>query len=249
MLSPIEETLLKEFLANLPYPEQALSYHELMGFMYGLTITPEPIPRDEWLGAIFNEDQATVPAEALARGMDQILIHVFDSFRARKLRGDLHFPYQVENLLDSDLDEILEWSFGFEEALSLRPEIWEPEEDPEAAGPEDEELFFCMMVLHGLNDPLNILPVFEQLPREITESFKVFEPDHEDSDLQLQAYLLTALPLAVQSLQEYGTKLEQENGGKPRRVSLRTTPQPISRTKKTKAGKVIQVDFTKKNKI
>ena len=43
MLSSIEQTLLKEFLAQIPYPEQALSYHELMGFMYGLAITPVTI--------------------------------------------------------------------------------------------------------------------------------------------------------------------------------------------------------------
>ncbi len=246
MLSQIEETLLKEFLAQIPYPEQALSYNELMGFMYGLAITPEEIPPQEWLLAIFSDDVDSVPAEARARGMNLILTQVYDSFMARKMRGALHFPYPVENLQDQELEELLEWSYGFEEALALRPEIWEPNENSDDSGQKQEELFFSMMVLHGLNDPVEIMPFFEKIPTEIfSETFATFDPDDDDRELQVQAFLIATLPLAIQTLQEYGTQLEKSGVHQSRPGK---TTANLNTMKTSAKGKVIQVDFSKRKK-
>ncbi|WP_163337236.1 UPF0149 family protein [Desulfopila sp. IMCC35008] len=246
MLSQIEETLLKEFLAQIPYPEQTLSFNELMGFMYGLAITPVEIPPEEWLLTIFGDDVDSVPAEARARGMNLILSQVYESFMARKMRGALHFPYPVENLQDKNLEELLEWSYGFEEALALRPEIWEPDEDNPDPDNKQEELFFSMMVIQGLNDPIEIMPFFEKIPAEIfSETFASFDPDDDDRELQVQAFLIATLPLAVQTLQDYGARL-QKSGVHVSRPA--TTKAPINEKNKPAKGKVIQVDFSKRKK-
>lgn len=246
MLSPIEETLLKEFLAQIPYPEQSLSYNELMGFMYGLAITPVEIPSEEWLLAIFSDDAESVPAEARARGMNLILTQVYESFMARKLRGTLHFPYQVENLMDKNLGELLEWSYGFEEALALRPEIWEPDENDDGSDKNQEELFFSMMVLQGLNDPVEIMPFFDKIPPEIfAETFVTFNPDDDDRELQVQAFLIATLPLAIQTLQDYGARLEKSGVRKSRPVKTKAAPND---NKKPAKGKLIQVDFSQRKK-
>lgn len=246
MLSQIEETLLKEFLAQIPYPEQVLSYNELMGFMYGLAITPVEIPPQEWLLGIFSDDADSVPVEARARGMNLILTQVYESFMAQKMRGTLHFPYPVEDLQDKNLEELLEWSYGFEEALALRPEIWEPDEDDDDSGNEQEELFFSMMVLQGLNDPAEIMPFFEKIPAEIfSETFTNFDPDDDDRELQVQAFLIATLPLAIQTLQNYGARLEKSgvHQGRPT-----TTKAPLKTPDTSVKGKIIQVDFTKRKK-
>jgi yecA family protein len=246
MLSPIEETLLKEFLAQIPYPEQTLSYNELMGFMYGLAITPVKIPSEEWLPGIFSDDVDSVPAEARAKGMNLILGQVYESFMAKKMRGTLHFPYQVENLMDKSLEELLEWSYGFEEALALRPEIWEPDENGEGSVKTQEELFFSMMVLQGLNDPVEIMPFFEKIPAEIfSETFASFDPD-DDRELQVQAFLIATLPLAIQTLQEYGARLEKS--GVVESSTAKAVPPPNKQHKPSKKGKVIQVDFSRHKK-
>lgn len=246
MLSQIEETLLKEFLAQIPYPEQALSYNQLMGFMYGLAITPVEIPPEEWLPAIFSDDADSVPVEAQARGMNLILTQVYESFLARKMRGTLHFPYPVEDLQDKNLEELLEWSYGFEEALALRPEIWEPDDDSDDSDNKQEELFFSMMVLQGLNDPAEIMPFFEKIPAEIfSETFANFDPDDDDRELQVQAFLIATLPLAIQTLQDYGARLHMSGVHQSRPAKTKT---PLNEKNKSAKGKIIQVDFSKRKK-
>ena len=237
----MEETLLKEFLAQIPYPEQALSYYELMGFMYGLAISPVVIPASEWLPAIFGDDDESVPAEAKARGMELVLQQVYDTFKARKLRGTLIFPYQVETLQDHDLEEVAEWASGFEEALSLRPQIWEPDNQSDVPKKIREELFFSLMIIQGLNEPVDIMPFFDKLSDELfTRTFPSFQPQAEDRELQIQAVLIASLPLAVQILQEYAASYE--SGTRPRPWQDGGAP-PAKPAAASTGGKVIKVDF------
>ena len=258
MLSDIEKTLLKEVFSLIPYPEQSLSYHELMGYLYGLAITPAHIPEQEWMSAIFSDDVESVPAEAQARGMYQILAQVYSVFLFHKRQGTLHFPYQVETLANSQLEEGLEWVSGVEEALALRPELWEPESGAQVSPKKREELFFSMMVIQGLTDPAEIMPFFEKLPREVfSEAFLSYDPDGEDRELQVQAFLLATLPLAVQTLQDYGASLES---GDSELLDFSFPPPPgarkwssppdydIKNAPKKKKGEIIKVDFTRKHK-
>lgn len=259
MLSDIEKTLLKEFLALIPYPEQSLSYNELMGYLYGLAITPTHIPEQEWMSAIFSDDVDSVPAEAQARGMYQILAQVYSAFLSEKRMKKLHFPYEIETLAENELEEVLEWVSGFEEALALRPETWEPESDAKVSPKKKEELFFSLMVIQGLTDPAEIMPFFEKLPKEVfSETFLSYDPNGDDRELQVQAFLLATLPLAVQTLQDYGASLESSDRelldlSFPLQPGERQWSSPPAYDKndppKKKKGEVIQVDFTRKEKL
>ncbi len=257
MLSPTEKTLLKELLALAPVPEQTLSYNELMGFMFGLAITPVIIPAEEWMVAIFGEDDSGISATDQARSMSTVLSQVYGTFLARKTQGELHFPYQMETLEEEGIEEVLEWVSGFEEALALCPDIWEPgdEDTPE---PENlEELYFSMMVIQGLVDPVEIMPFFEKLPDEVfAEAFITFDPKEKNRELQIQAFLLATLPLSVKTLQDYADQLQQSSPIEEQEqleTNLRPTRfpdsfpvgQPTSEKKPAKKGNVIRVDFSK----
>lgn len=249
MLSPTEKTLLQELLALAPVPEQTQSYHELMGFMFGLAITPVPIPADEWMVAIFGEDDSGISAEDQARSMATVLNQVHATFMLRKARNDLHFPYELETLEHSNLEEVLEWISGFEEALDLRPEIWEPGDDSPVPEMVDE-LYFSLMVIQGLVDLEGVIPFFDRVPQEVLESaFVAFDPD-QDHQTQIQGFLLATLPLAVKTFIRYGDKVAAIRQPRPRIHRKDKSFQPASpiasgttaRPAKPR-GHLIKVDF------
>jgi yecA family protein len=259
MLSSIEKTLLKELLALAPVPEQTLSYNELMGFMFGLAITPVTIPDDEWMVAIFGDDESGITAEDQARSLSTVLSQVYTTFLAKKDRNELHFPYELETLEQNRLEEVLEWVSGFEEALALRPEFWEPAEESELEAKNIEELFFSMMVIQGLVDPVDVMPFFENLPDElIAEAFTSFKPGEENKDLQIQLFLLSTLPLAVQTLQKHADRLQHDISLKEKfrfvsaaqaKSTMPAKAEPDGREKKKRKAEVIKVDFTKRTRI
>ncbi len=259
MLSSIEKTLLKELLALAPVPEQTLSYNELMGFMFGLAITPVTIPDDEWMVAIFGDDDSGITAEDQARSLSTVLSQVYTTFMVKKSRGELDFPYQLETLEQNELEEVLEWVSGFEEALALRPEFWEPADESELDTRNIEELFFSMMVIQGLVDPLEVMPFFEKLPDELmAEAFTTFKASEENKDLQIQLFLLSTLPLAVQTLQKHAKELEQDITQKEKfrfvsaaqtKRAFSTTAEPDTKEKTTRKATIIRVDFTNKTKV
>lgn len=246
MLSPTEKILLQELLSRAPVPEQTLTYDELMGFMFGLAITPVQIPADEWMVAVFGDDASGISALDQARSMGSILNQVFATFMAARDRGELHFPYQLDTLQESDIEEVLSWVFGFEEALGLRPEIWEPEE--EIDGSPTDELYFSLMVIQGLVDPEETMPFFDKLPDEIlAQAFITFDPAEKDRQLQIRAFLLATLPLAVKTLQDHAAAVTATlPAGKRASFAAALTPPnfptPAPPAAKPK-GKVIKVDF------
>ena len=77
------------------------------------------------------------------------------------------------------------------------------------------------------------------------EAFASFDADDEDRELQIQAFLIATLPLAVQILQEYGKSLE--SGVVRHGPSSTAGSRTIAGTRK-KGGKVIRVDFSRKQK-
>lgn len=255
MLSPTEKTLLKELLARAPVPELCLSCDELMGFMFGLAITPVHIPAEEWMVAVFGDDESGITALDQARSMSTVLGQVYDTFMAGKEQGDLTFPYELEVLEHCDLEEVLEWVSGFEEALALRPEIWEPGDDTEAAPGNIDELYFSMMIIQGLVDPVEIMPFFEKMPDEVlAEAFTNYDPAEENRDLQIQAFLLATLPLAVKTLQKHAGEVALTIPPE-KRPKVKTSPRPpfaplpsASTAKPRHRANIIQVDFSGRKK-
>ncbi len=62
---------------------------------------------------------------------------------------------------------LYEWVSGFEEAIALREELWDPEEYPDISDRKKEELYHSMMTIQGLVDPVEVMDYFEDMPDEV----------------------------------------------------------------------------------
>ena len=85
------------------------------------------------------------------------LMEVFNNFIADFHNEKLKFPFKIEKLNDKQFIALYEWVSGFEEAIILREELWDPEEYPELSYQKKEELYHSMMTIQGLVDPVEIM--------------------------------------------------------------------------------------------
>jgi yecA family protein len=199
LLSRSEKLLLKNYLALAPEPDQALSYDELCGFLFGLAITPEPIPPGEWLTVILGgaPPKDTTKTAKMADG----LIAICTRFTADFQQENLFFPFDIGEMNDKKMEQLYEWVSGFEEAIALREEVWDPEEHPEMTERQREELYHAMLTIQGLVDPSEVIEFFDTLPDDLfQEAFPDIAPPFDDRETRIQMLLLASLPLTIATL-------------------------------------------------
>ena len=223
MLPAKEEKILKEFLALAKNPEETLSYDELLGFLFGLAMTPEAVPFEEWLPCIMGGEEPTFRSAKQEAEMTEcfarIYSRLFESFRA----GKLEFPIDIASLEEDRLITVYEWVSGLDEALNLRAPLWEPEFFPKLNKTRKEELYLSLMIIEGLVEPDQVMDFFDKLPDEfLRESFPGMANESMDRDMQIQIFLLASLPLAVRTLQEHARSIEKKRrgGNQPVKLSL-----------------------------
>lgn len=199
MISEKEKKSLEQLLSlavNQDYDD--LSLTELLGFFYGVAITPEVIVPSEWLAALFGEEMPKFPSEKEAKSSLDTLFRVYNKYSNAFHNGELAFPYNMADPDGWELEEAEEWAYGFQKALMLRPECWLREEIPLMADEDREENMSCLAVITAIAEPESAGELFEEAPG----------PDEED--IHFWAVLLSLLPAAVQSLQNHAVKLDKE---------------------------------------
>ncbi len=223
MLPAEEEKLLKEFLALAKNPEETFTYDELLGFLFGLAMTPEAVPFEEWLPCIFGGKEPAFRSAKQAAEVSDCLARIYsrqvESFRARKLE----FPIDIGSLGEDRLITVYEWVSGLDEALTLRAPLWEPEFFPRLNKTRKEELYFSLMIIEGLVEPDQVMDFFERLPDEfLQETLPGLGAESMDRDMQVQIFLLATLPLAIRTLQDHARTIEKKRrgGDKPVQLSL-----------------------------
>lgn len=203
-----EEKNLKSFLALSEMPEITLTYYELRGYIYGIAITPEVIQPSEWVPVIFGDDMPEHKNEDQAREMMGTLFSVLNKHIAAFQEDSLYLPFDLSTLDDNEFGKVVEWTSGFDEALSLRPECWEEQE-----GLSDEELEHLtnsLIVLEGIIYPEDAVDMFDHLPKGDLVDIGVPPSLSEvDKVLHVQFFLLQALELSVETITQHGAKLEQ----------------------------------------
>jgi len=216
MLTSSEYSRLDQLLAFAEHQDQVLNQAELLGFLHGLVITPEEIPSSEWLPQILGEgcDAFTdkMQKESLLKG----LLAIYKRFNHLHQQGQLHFPYCLKKPSEETVSNALDWGFGFNLALEMRPEIWL------GNGPinnldEDESLFASFSVVNAI-----------AWPNEVDELFADEGcSDQPPDESELLATLLLALPNAVAVIQNYATQLQT----RPAKIG-RNEPCPCGSGKK-----------------
>ena len=199
MISKKDAKILRKMLDMATDPDEALTYDELRGFLFGLAVTPDLVLPSEWLPMVFGEEMITVDSEKEGQQLLGTLMRVVNDLTDRFHEGVLRFPFDMEKLDQEDaLLPIQEWTVGFNEALLLRPECWIEDELPEPPSEEQEELLTALSVIDGIANP--------------EEAGVIFETTYEDDEhsSRLLASLFVILPAAVDSIMAHAIEREDE---------------------------------------
>ena len=240
MLTKQESTLLKGYLALAPDPEATFIYEELQGYLFGLAMTPGLLLPNEWVPVIFGDQPPLFDPLDQVEEMHNCLIQVYSTLRAKFQKDKLSFPFTMGELDEGKIEELYGWVSGFEEALGLYEQLWDPEEYDDIPEHLTQEIYHSLMTIQGLVDPAEVMDFFENMPEEaFQEIFPDREALHEDREMQVQMFLLASLPLAVETLQNHARTIE----------NLLSESQAEEKSAKTgmsrKPGKanIIKVDF------
>ena len=228
MLTTTEKKNLRNLLAMTEDPDTTFSYDELLGFIFGLAMTPCAFTPDEWLPIIFGGHLPKFKSTAQMQKMTRSLLEVYTSSTIDFKNNKLKFPYNIEELQDHQFAALYDWISGFEEAIALREDLWDPEEYPQLSDQKKEELYHSMMTIQGLVDPVDVMDYFEDMPDELfQEAFSGSDLELNDREAHIQVFLLASLPLAIETFQEHARTVEKtllRRVGKP---GSSTPPIPI----------------------
>ncbi len=232
MLTASEKKTLNALLALSPEPDHTFSLEELTGFVFGLAMTPDIVPPSEWLPVIFGGGNAEYESVEQSLEMTNCLMNLYNRFTGDFHKDKLAFPHKIETSQEEQLERIYEWVSGFEEAISLREELWDPEEHQWLTEQSMQELYHSMMTIQGLIDPTEVMEFFANLPDEaFHEVFPDIETGDVDKEELIQLFLLASLPLSVETLQIHAKKLEK------RRQQQFRGPATVTPIRSTKIGR------------
>ncbi|MFH0780574.1 MAG: UPF0149 family protein [Pseudomonadota bacterium] len=225
MLSPKDTKTLEKLLSLAPVPDYTFNYDELCGYLFGLAMTPESIPADEWVPIIFGGDLPALSNKKEMVKMTDCLTRVYNQMVIDFQSNSLHFPFDLDTLHEDQLETVYSWVSGFEEALALREELWDPEEYPKLSARKKEDIIHAIMTIQGLVDPTDMLEMFENLTDDIfQEAFPAADGQFPDREVQIQFCLLATLPLSIETLQNHARSLLKQQRRKP---DGKTIPIPI----------------------
>lgn len=240
MLTKEESTSLKHYLALAPNPEGTFIFEELEGYLFGLAMTPGLILPSEWVPVIFADETPKFDTLDQVEEMHRCLIQVYSKLSARFQNNQLSFPFNLEELDSEKIEDLYAWVSGFEEAINLKEEVWEPEENDDIPDQQVQQLYHSLMTVQGLVDPAEVMDFFENMPKE---AFQEVFPDRaktpKDREMQVQMFLLASLPLAVETLQIHSRRIDK----------IRSKNEKAKKKGKTTGARkanVINVDFGKK---
>lgn len=237
-----EKKILQQMLKLAPDQSTCLSYEELLGFLFGLAITPEPINPGEWFPAVFGDELPDFKAPNQMEKMFSTLIQVFNKMVTAHNDNALEFPFDFATLSDEDIEHVYAWVSGFDEALFLREELWDPEESTYLTDHGKEELYYSLLTIRGMVEPDEVKDFFANLPDEAFQEATPADVGEDiDKESQIQLMLIASLPLAVETLQQHSRVLHALRQKK-------MAPPENGSGEKRRKGNVIKVDFGQKGK-
>lgn len=116
---------LADFLNSTSAPAGSMDLSELDGFLAGLAVGPEVVPPQEWLPEVWDHEPPEFenPAEET-----EVLEAIFGHYAAIEAALDAS-PLTYSPILWQDEAGTTvadDWAAGFMQAVSLRPEAWQP---------------------------------------------------------------------------------------------------------------------------
>lgn len=206
MFTAKEEKDLTYFLSKATDDETGLYLEELHGLLFGLAITPEAIPAEEWLSLICGENPSFSNDQEAETCMGY-LVDAFDRLFADSMRGKLVFPFNYDEMSEEELSLVDGWTYGLFLALSLRPDLWGMAEKHELS--DLEKLPDDILELMDAYSVITSIAV----PEEMEEAFQgIMDAESIDQD-ELMDSFYNQLPSCVEILQKYGAKIRKKTEG------------------------------------
>ena len=134
--SPSHLALLKSFLESPDRPQGTLRYHELQGFLFAVTSSPELIKPAEWLPIVFGDKEAGYRSLDEANAVLGELMVLYNAINAHAMEDHARVPDDciLRRSAMSNFDDdapITQWSRGFAQGHDWLEEVWDayvPEE-------------------------------------------------------------------------------------------------------------------------
>jgi len=223
LISTTEKSSLERLLALSTVPEMTFSYSEMQGYLFGIAITPEKIAPEEWFPVMFGEEGVAYESKEQQRRLLTTLFNVLNKHIAAFQADSLFLPFDMANLREGELEKVLQWASGFEEALALCPHCWE--ESPDLTEEEHEELLNSLLVVEGIVYPEDAADIFEYVPYEELAKMGVDPADEQISKtIQIQYLMLQAFDLAVDAIVSHAAVQDEK---RKREKNGATTPFEI----------------------
>lgn len=121
------------FLSSPAAPRTAMSPMELDGYLTGIVLAPDPLPRDLWLDQVFGVDDPDFDSTNHATNiLGAVMDHYDDLYRIidaafEKLEAGEPTGYQPLFSRSGDKphhDAVRAWVSGFAKAIELAPDAW-----------------------------------------------------------------------------------------------------------------------------
>ncbi|MDT8342707.1 MAG: bacillithiol biosynthesis BshC, partial [Longimicrobiales bacterium] len=200
-VTPADRKLLRRVFASPKRPGQMLTYHELQGFLFALTCTPELVPPSEWLEEVLGPDPvATAGGTARVERTIQAVIRLYNDVNHGVIHDQAALPMDVpmrdDPMANFDADApIRAWSAGFHRGYVWLHASW-VEQAPDAAWDDISE---ALLPLVFFSDEELAAAILEDALAEGTMDFATVEA--------LAASIVTVIPDAVRALARIGRLL------------------------------------------
>jgi uncharacterized protein YecA (UPF0149 family) len=254
MFTREEEVSIKKFLSLAPVPDISFTFHEFSGFLFGLAITPEVIPFEEWGPIPLGELSLSILSPEDTKEPHTLFENLQERLMAGFYQEQLTLPFDINTLKEKDISMVFEWVSGFEEALVLREELWDPQEYSHLPEKRKEELLYAMIGIQGIVEPGDILNYFDDLSEnELYESYPEIAASNMSQESKIQLYLLASLPLCIDTLQNHARYilLKRSNNSSSNISSIHSQTKkylseninPGKQQRGTKKDNIIHIDF------
>jgi len=116
---------LADFLNSTSAPAGCMDLSELDGFLAGLVAGPEVIPKQEWLAEVWDHEQPDFESAAEEAAVHAAILARYAAIEAEIDTSPLGYsPILWQDEAGTTVTE--DWAVGFMQAVSLRPEAWQP---------------------------------------------------------------------------------------------------------------------------
>jgi uncharacterized protein YecA (UPF0149 family) len=195
---------LESCLASIVPEDQHLGVDEIRGLFFAQMITPNNSNPLVWLSALFYGERPQLTEDQI-NSLDNSATAVHEAYQNLFVSNELAFPFDFDQLDEAMAESAYGWCQGFYIGLLINEDFWFGKKN-ERLRPNDHDLlairnsaklFMCMINKDFSNFDKAKIAELKKL---------IVEQGQEPNDDMLAASLFPNVPIAVHTLQIYGTK-------------------------------------------